>query len=152
MAAKRPIITLLTDFGLHDHFVGTMKGVIANINPEALVIDITHDVAPHDIFQAAFLIRSAYTYFPSHTIHLLVVDPGVGTQRRILVASSEKGFFIAPDNGILSYLSAAGELGEIRDITADHYFLKPRTGTFDGRDVFAPVGAWMSKGVAVTSL
>ncbi len=152
MAAKRPIITLLTDFGLQDHFVGTMKGVIANINPEALVIDITHDVSAHDIFQAAFLIRSAYAYFPSHTIHLLVVDPGVGTQRRILVASTEKGYFIAPDNGILSYLSAVGELRDVREITAEHYFLKPRTGTFDGRDVFAPVAAWMSKGVAVTSL
>ncbi len=151
MAAKRPIITLLTDFGLQDHFVGTVKGVIANINPEALVIDITHDVSPHDIFQAAFLIRSAYTYFPAYTIHVLIVDPGVGTNRRMLLASTEQGYFIAPDNGILSYLSAAGELREVREITADHYFLKPRTGTFDGRDVFAPVAAWMSKGVSMAS-
>lgn len=152
MAAKRPIITLLTDFGVQDHFVGTMKGVIANINPEVLVIDITHDVAPHDIFQAAFLIHSSYRYFPAHAIHVLVVDPGVGSNRRILVASTENGYFLAPDNGILSYLCAAGEVNEVRDVTADHYFLKPRTGTFDGRDVFAPVAAWMSKGVSVSSL
>lgn len=151
MAAKHPIITLLTDFGVQDHFVGTMKGAIANIHPEALVIDITHDVAPHDIFQAAFLIQSSYAYFPSHTIHVVVVDPGVGTKRRIVIASTEKGYFVAPDNGVLSYLYAAGEVREVREVTADHYFLKPRTGTFDGRDVFAPVAAWMSKGVNVAS-
>lgn len=152
MAERKPIITLITDFGLLDHFVGTMKGVIANINPEALVIDITHDVSPHDVFQAAFLIKSAYPYFPPHTIHVVVVDPGVGTNRRIIAMSTEKGYFIAPDNGVLSYLYASEEVGEVREVTADHYFLKPRTGTFDGRDVFAPVAAWMSKNVSMTSL
>jgi S-adenosyl-L-methionine hydrolase (adenosine-forming) len=147
MAAKRPVITLTTDFGLQDHFVGTMKGVIANINPEALVIDITHNVAPHDIFQAAFVLKNFYPYFPPTTIHVAIVDPGVGTNRRALVVSSEKGYFVAPDNGILSYLFAEGQVGEVREITADHYFLKPRSGTFDGRDVFAPVAAWLTKGV-----
>lgn len=148
---KQPIITLLTDFGLHDHFVGTMKGVIASINPEASILDITHDVSPHDIFQAAFLINAAYPYFPSHTIHVVVVDPGVGTTRRILAISTENGYVIAPDNGVVSYLHAAGEIREVREVTADHYFLKPRAGTFDGRDVFAPVAAWLSKGVAIAS-
>jgi S-adenosylmethionine hydrolase len=152
MAKKQPIITLLTDFGLQDHFVGTMKGVIASINPEALVIDITHDVVPHDIFQAAFLIKSTYQYFPPSTIHVVVVDPGVGTNRRALIVSSERGYFIAPDNGVLSYIYADEGIGEVREITADHYFLKPRTGTFDGRDVFGPVAAWMSKGVGLSSL
>lgn len=151
MAAKRPVITLLTDFGLQDHYVGAIKGVIANINPEALIIDICHEVAPHDVFQASFLLKSAYPYFPSHTIHVIVVDPGVGTNRKLLVASTENGYFLAPDNGVLSYVCAAEERVEVREITADHYFLKPRTGTFDGRDVFAPVAAWMSKGVLVSS-
>src|SRR5512136_1160688 len=103
MAAKRPVITLMTDFGLQDHFVGTMKGVIANINPEVLVIDITHNVAPHDIFQAAFLVRNFYMYFPTNTVHVVVVDPGVGTNRKGIVVSTEKGYFVAPDNGVLSY-------------------------------------------------
>lgn len=152
MATKRPIITLLTDFGLQDHFVGTMKGVIANINPEALVIDVSHGIAPHDVFQAAFLIKSSYLYFPSTTIHVVVVDPGVGSTRRILLVSTEKGYFIAPDNGVLSYLYTSEEIGEVREVTAEHYYLKPRTGTFDGRDVFAPVAAWMSKGVTMASL
>lgn len=151
MATRRPIITLLTDFGLEDHFVGVMKGVIANINPEALIIDITHNIAPHDVFQAAFLIKSSYLHFPPATIHVVVVDPGVGTSRRAIIVSSEKGYFIAPDNGVLSYIYAEEQIGEVREMTADHYFLKPRSGTFDGRDVFAPVAAWLSKGVGMPS-
>jgi S-adenosylmethionine hydrolase len=147
MAPKKPIITLLTDFGLHDHFVGTMKGVIMNIHPDVTIVDICHDVPPHDILQAAFLLKSAYTYFPSGTIHVVVVDPGVGTERKPIIISSEKGYFIAPDNGVLSYIYAEDNVSEVREITADHYFAKPRSGTFDGRDVFAPVAAWLSKGV-----
>jgi S-adenosylmethionine hydrolase len=153
MAARRPVISLLTDFGLQDHFVGTMKGVILSINPDAEIIDISHNIPPHDIFQAAFLLKSSCPYFPAHTIHVVVVDPGVGTSRRPIIVSTsgERGYFIAPDNGVLSYLYAEGDIGEVREITADHYFLKPRSGTFDGRDVFAPVAAWLSKGVSVSS-
>jgi S-adenosylmethionine hydrolase len=103
------------------------------------------------VFQAAFLIKSAYLYFPPTTVHVVVVDPGVGTNRRPIIASSEKGYFIAPDNGVLSYVYTEGFVGEVRELTADHYFLKPRSGTFDGRDVFAPVAAWLSKGVNFTS-
>lgn len=152
MAEKKPIITLLTDFGLQDHFVGVMKGVILNINPEVELIDISHNVPPHDVFRAAVLIRNSYTYFPYRAIHIIVVDPGVGTDRRAIAVSTEKGHFIAPDNGVLSYIYEEEEIREVRELTADHYFLKPRTGTFDGRDVFAPVAAWMTKGVALTSL
>lgn len=151
MATKRPVISLLTDFGVHDHFVGVMKGVIATLNPDALVIDICHDILPQNILQAAFLLKNAYPYFPTTTIHLVVVDPDVGTHRRAIVASSENGYFVAPDNGVLSYIFAEAAIGEVREITADHYFLKPRSKTFDGRDVFAPVGAWMSKGVSCSS-
>lgn len=149
--AKKPIITLLTDFGVKDHFVGVMKGVILSINPDADIVDISHDVAPQDIQQAAFLLKNAYPYFPANTIHVVVVDPSVGTNRRALIASSDKGVFIAPDNGVLSYLYADKVVGEVREISADHYWLKPRTGTFDGRDVFAPVAAWTSKGVSLAS-
>ncbi len=151
MPTKKPIITLLTDFGVQDHFVGVMKGVILSIQPEAEIVDISHNAPPHDIFQAAFLLKNYYSYFPSEAIHLIVVDPGVGTQRRPIVTSSEKGIFVAPDNGVLSYLYAEGNVGDVREITADHYFLKPRSGTFDGRDVFAPVAAWLAKGVGLSS-
>lgn len=152
MAAKKTIITLTTDFGLKDHFVGVMKGVILSINPEAELVDITHDIPPQDVLQAAFTLKHAYSYFPAGTIHVVVVDPGVGTSRKALVASSEKGFFLAPDNGVLSHLYADNVINDVREITADHYWLKPRTGTFDGRDIFAPVAAWMSKGVSISSL
>ena len=118
MAERRPIITLLTDFGLQDHFVGVMKGAIAAINPEALVIDITHNIAPHDMFQAAFLIKNSYPYFPPTAIHVVVVDPGVGTDRRPIIVASEKGYFIAPDNGVLSYIYAEEQITEVREITA----------------------------------
>jgi len=97
-------------------------------------------------------LKNFYTYFPPDSIHLVVVDPGVGTNRRPIVASSEKGFFVAPDNGVLSYVYAEANVGEVRELTADHYFLKPRAGTFDGRDVFAPVAAWLAKGVGMSSL
>ena len=152
MAVKKTIITLTTDFGLKDHFVGVIKGVILSINPEADFVDITHDIPPHDVLQAAFTLKQVYSYFPSGTIHVVVVDPGVGTNRKVLVASSEKGFFLAPDNGVLSFLYAENALNDVREITAAHYWLKPRTGTFDGRDIFAPVAAWMSKGVSISSL
>ncbi len=151
MAAKKSIITLLTDFGLEDHFVAVMKGVILTIHPDVEIFDICHNIHPHDIFQAAYLLKSSYRYFPSGSIHVVVVDPGVGTKRKPIIASSEKGFFIAPDNGVLSYIYAEAQVSEVREITADHYFIKPRSGTFDGRDVFAPVAAWLSKGVGLPS-
>jgi S-adenosylmethionine hydrolase len=116
-----------------------MKGVILIINRDVELVDISHAVRPHDVLHAAFLLKSVYAYFPSDTIHIIVVDPEVGSARRALLASSEKGLFIAPDNGVLSGIYDDAGVGEVRDITADHYFVKPRTGTFDGRDVFAPV-------------
>jgi S-adenosylmethionine hydrolase len=103
------------------------------------------------MFQAAFLVKNSYLSFPLTTIHVVVVDPGVGTNRRPIIVASEKGYFIAPDNGVLSYIYAEEKISEVREITADHYFLKPRSGTFDGRDVFAPAAAWLSKGVSFTS-
>ena len=151
MAEKKPIITLLTDFGVQDYFVGAMKGAILTTYPQVEIVDIAHNIMAHDIFQAAFLLKNYYRCFPSGSIHVVVVDPGVGTSRRPILAVSESGLFVAPDNGVLSYVYAQEERCEVREINADHYFVKPRSGTFDGRDVFAPVAAWLAKGVSPSS-
>jgi S-adenosylmethionine hydrolase len=139
-----PIITLTTDFGTSDHLVGTMKGVILNINPAARIVDINHNVTPFDVLDGALSIASAYRYFPPRTIHVVVVDPGVGTDRRPLLVSGEQHYFVAPDNGVLSLIYDR-EPCTVRHITAEHYFLNPVSPTFHGRDVFAPSAAWLSK-------
>jgi S-adenosyl-L-methionine hydrolase (adenosine-forming) len=139
-----PIITLTTDFGTSDHLVGAMKGVISSINPAARIVDLNHHVAPFDILDGALSIAGSYSYFPARTVHVVIVDPGVGTQRRPLLVSGEKCFFIAPDNGILSMVFDREEC-TVRQITAEHYFLSPVSPTFHGRDIFAPVAAWLSK-------
>ncbi len=146
---RKPIITLTTDFGLLDHFVGVIKGAILNINPEVQIVDLNHQVASHDIFDAAYTLAQCYRYFPSDTIHLVVVDPGVGTARRPILARTIEYKFVAPDNGVLSLVYDREENVEVRHITSEHYFLNPVSQTFHGRDIFAPVVAWLSKGVEV---
>ncbi len=146
---RKPIITLTTDFDTTDHFVGTMKGVIYNINPDVEIVDISHRVGSYDIFDGAFTLAQSYRYFPSDTIHLVVVDPGVGTARRPILARSLAHKFVAPDNGVLSLIYEREENVEVRHITADHYFLNPVSATFQGRDIFAPIAGWLSKGVEV---
>ncbi len=141
----RPIITLTTDFGLSDHFAGTMKGVILSICPTAELIDITHQVSPFEITEAAFVISQAYRYFPRRTVHLIVIDPGVGTARRPILAEAAGQFFVAPDNGVLSMIYAR-EKHKVRAITSDKHFLKPVSRTFHGRDIFAPTAAHLAKG------
>ena len=121
-----------------------MKGVILNINPAARIVDINHSVAPFDILDGALAIASAYRYFPPRTIHVVVVDPGVGTERRPILVSGEKQYFVAPDNGVLSMIYER-ESCTVRHITAEHYFLNPVSPTFHGRDIFAPTAAWLSK-------
>jgi S-adenosyl-L-methionine hydrolase (adenosine-forming) len=145
--ANPPIITLTSDFGLNDHFVGTMKGVILNIAPEAKIIDICHSVQPFDILDGALTIAQAYSYFPAGTIHVVVIDPGVGSARRPLVVSTEKHYLVAPDNGVLSLILDREERVKVRHITMQHYFLQPLSNTFHGRDVFAPVAGYLAKGV-----
>jgi S-adenosyl-L-methionine hydrolase (adenosine-forming) len=145
--AQRPIVTLTTDFGLNDHFVGTIKGAILNIAPEAEIVDICHSVQAFDILDGALSLVQAYSYFPTRTVHLVVIDPGVGSARRPIVASSDKYNFVAPDNGVLSLMYAREERLNVRHITADHYFLQPLSNTFHGRDIFAPVAAYLAKGV-----
>ncbi len=142
---SNPIITLTTDYGTTDHLVGALKGVILKINPDATIVDITHNVVPYDVLDGALAISSAYKYFPSKTIHVVIVDPGVGSERRPILVSGENQFFVAPDNGVLSMVYEKEASLTVRHILAEHYFLQPLSKTFHGRDVFAPVGAWLSK-------
>ncbi len=145
--ANRPIITLTSDFGLSDHFVGTMKGVILGIAPEAEIVDITHSVQAYDVLDGALAIAQAYSYFPPGTVHIVVVDPGVGTARRPILVTTDGHKFVAPDNGVLSLVYGREERVHARHITSDHYYLRPLSNTFHGRDIFSPVGAYLAKGV-----
>ena len=140
-----PIVTLTTDYGTSDHLVGVLKGVILKINPEVQIVDITHQVTPFDLLDGALAIASAYAYFPPRTIHAVVVDPGVGTERRPLLVSGQNQYFIAPDNGVLSGVFEKEQNFVVRHLTSEHYFLHPVSKTFHGRDVFAPVAGWLSK-------
>lgn len=124
-----------------------MKGVILEINPDAQIVDISHSVQAFDVLDGALAIAQAYSYFPAGTVHMVVVDPGVGTARRPIIASSERHHFVAPDNGVLSLIYAREERVHVRYVSAEHYFLQPISNTFHGRDIFAPVAAYLSKGV-----
>jgi S-adenosylmethionine hydrolase len=141
------IVTLTTDFGNGDHFLGTMRGVILGVNPGAQVVDLCNSVNSFDVLDGALAIAQAYSYFPPETIHLVVVDPGVGSARRPLLVTTSRHYFIAPDNGVLSLVMDREERVSVREITAEHYFLQPLSNTFHGRDVFAPCAGWLSKGV-----
>ena len=146
MAAK-PVISITTDFGEDDHYVGVMKGVILSINPDATIVDINHKVNSYDIFDGAYSLLQSYSAFPPGTIHLVVVDPGVGSERRPIVVQSKDYRFVAPDNGVLSLIYEREERVEVRQVTAEHFFRKPVSKTFHGRDIFAPVAGWLSRGM-----
>jgi len=148
----RPIVTLTTDYGTNDHLVGTLKGVILKINPEVNIVDITHQVASYDLLDGALAIASAYSYFPARTIHVVVVDPGVGTGRRPLLVSGENQHFVAPDNGVLSLVYEREQNVVVRHANVEHYYLHPVSKTFHGRDVFAPIAAWLAKGSQPASM
>lgn len=139
------IITLTTDFGLADHYVGVMKGVIASIHPDARTVDISHAVRPHCVPEGAFYVAQAYRFFPPGTVHLAVVDPGVGSSRRAIAALAAGHYFVAPDNGVLSQVFER-ELPIVREIDVERYGRKPVSRTFHGRDIFAPVSARLSSG------
>ena len=143
----RPIVTLTTDFGEQDYYVGAMKGVVLDVCPDALVLDLCHNVLPYDILDAAFTLAQSYRYFPLRTVHVVVVDPGVGTQRRPLLISGDRHFFVGPDNGIFSFIYPEQEKLTVYQITGDHYFHQPVSNTFHARDVFAAVAGWLAKGV-----
>lgn len=140
------IITLTTDFGLEDHYVGSMKGVILRINPNSVITDITHYIPRHDLFKAAFIVNNFYQYFPKDSIHVVVVDPGVGSERKPIVMETEYGIFIGPDNGVFSFIIENNEDTIIREISNINYMLADISNTFHGRDIFAPVAAHISLG------
>lgn len=157
----RPIIALTTDFGLEDGYVGTMKGVILGINPEVAIIDLSHRIAPQDVRQAAYVLAAACPRFPPGTIHVVVVDPGVGSERRAIALETPTARFVAPDNGVLSYILAglgSNESGTIPPgcqavhLNNPRYWLAEVSSTFHGRDIFAPVAAHLSLGVPLEEL
>lgn len=146
---KSSIIALLTDFGYLDAYVGIMKGVILSIAPNVQIVDISHSVMPQQIDQSAYLLWTAYKWFPPGTIFVCVVDPGVGTQRKILCVATEKHYFIAPDNGVLKYILASSKVVEIVEVKNVKFALKDISSTFHGRDIFAPIAAHLCLGTDI---
>jgi len=144
---RKPIITLLTDFGSKDHYVASMKGVILNINPQCTLVDITHEVRPHDIEEGAFILANTYSYFPKGTIHLSIVDPGVGGTRRLILLVTQNYFFVGPDNGLFTLVAQREKVKQVVVLTQQKYFLPKVSMTFHGRDIFAPVAAHLSLGI-----
>jgi S-adenosylmethionine hydrolase len=146
------IITLLTDFGWTDGYVGAMKGVILSIAPHVTLVDISHDVAPQDVRDAAYVLYTAIPHFPPDTVHLIVVDPGVGSERRAIAVRTAQGTFVAPDNGVLSYVLAASPPQIAVSLTNPQYRLTQVSRTFHGRDIFAPAAAYLARGVPISDL
>lgn len=147
---KPAIITLTTDFGLADPFVGIMKGVILNIAPTAQIIDITHEIEPQNILQSALALEAAHPYFPKNTVHLVVVDPGVGSERRPIAVKNKSSTFVGPDNGVLT--PVIDPSSRIYELTNKKYFLPEISFTFHGRDVFAPAAAWIAVGTPLSAM
>ncbi len=146
MPSAISLVTLLTDFGEADYFVPSMKGVMLGINPQIRIVDLSHRVPPHGIEQAAFFLKSCFEYYPDGTVHVVVVDPDVGSERRALLVSTSRYFFLAPDNGVLSNIFKNEASVEVRAIENKQYRLDSAGATFDGRDLFAPSAAWLTKG------
>jgi len=146
------VISLTTDFGLSDWFVGSMKGVIAGIQPDTRIIDLTHGISPGNIHAAAFALAVSYDCFPTRTIHVVVVDPGVGSARPAIAVRTRRYDFVAPDNGVLSFALAKETLRSVRRLERAEFFHRPVSHTFHGRDIFAPVAASLSQGLAFSRL
>lgn len=152
MKPTPPIITLLTDFGENDSYVGAMKGVLLSILPDARLVDISHQVSPQDVQQAAGIISAVYKYYPQHTVHLIVVDPGVGTTRRPIAVQTDRGRFVAPDNGVLTHVLRKANSWEAVALENPDYWLAEPSQTFHGRDIFSPVAAHLAAGIALSDL
>ena len=146
------VITLLTDFGTADYFVGAVKGAILSVNPNVIIADITHEIPAQDVGTGAFLLLAAYKTFPRGTIHVAVVDPGVGSSRRPIIVAANNQFFVGPDNGIFTYIYDREPTHQAFHITSEKYFRPDPSSTFHGRDIFAPVAAALSKGVTPEQL
>ena len=147
-----PIITLTTDFGLTDGYVGTMRGVILSIAPGTDMVDLSHQIPAQDVRAGAFVLYQSIPFFPPHTIHLAVIDPGVGSQRRALAVRTSQGTFVAPDNGVLSFVFASTDVYEAVSLTNPAYQLSRVSATFHGRDIFAPAAAHLANGVPLAEL
>ncbi|MGD2144529.1 MAG: SAM-dependent chlorinase/fluorinase [Anaerolineae bacterium] len=147
-----PIITLTTDFGVADGYAATMKGVMLDINPRAQLIDITHEIPPQNVRQTAYILHTAYRFFPSRTVHLVVVDPGVGSPRRPIAVRTSRGAFVGPDNGVFSYVMADDVVEAVVQLADSRYRLPEVSRTFHGRDVFAPAAAHLAAGVPIDQL
>ena len=145
-------ITLITDFGLQDGHVGAMKGVMRGIAPLACLIDISHQIPPQDIQHAGFVLMTAFPFWPSNTIHLVVVDPGVGTERRAVAVRTAQGVFVVPDNGVLSYVLTRTPALEVVSLTNPAYWRQPVSPVFHGRDIFGPAAAYLAAGVPLAAL
>ena len=146
MTSAISLVSLVTDFGDVDYFVPSMKGVMLGINSQIRIVDLTHRIPAHGVEQAAFFLKSCYQYFPDGTVHVVVVDPGVGSSRRAILASTSRHFFLAPDNGVLTYVLQEETGVQVRSIENKQYRLDSMGATFDGRDLFAPSAAWLTKG------
>jgi len=144
---RRGIVTLITDFGLLGEYVGAMKGAILKVNPRCQVVDVTHQIAPQDVLQASFILKNTYPYYPSGTIHVVVVDPGVGSSRRPIILEKEEHIFVGPDNGVFTFVLSGKGKTEGYEITRREFFLAPLSDTFHGRDLFAPVAGYLSLGM-----
>jgi S-adenosylmethionine hydrolase len=148
----RPVIALLTDFGTRDHYAGTMKGVALGICPDATLVDISHDLPPHDVLGASLELAAAYKYFPAGTVFLVVVDPGVGSTRRGIAAEIGDYKFVAPDNGVLTAVIDEHAPKKVVELSERRYARPTVSRTFEGRDRFAPAAAWLAKGIELTAL
>jgi len=147
------LLTLLSDFGLQDNYVGVMKGVIAQVNPDLVVVDLTHQIPPHDIAAARFSLMSAYADFPLGTVHIAVVDPGVGSARRAIAVRIAEGFLVGPDNGLFSgVLSQTSVVAAVELANSQYWYVPQPSATFHGRDIFAPVGAHLASGISLENL
>ncbi len=150
MKAKRAVITLITDFGGQGEYSGAMKGVILRLNPACQIIDITHEISPQNILQAAWVLKNCYAYYPPGTVHLVVVDPGVGTARRAVAVKKGEYSFVGPDDGVFTWIYRQGK-ASVHELTDSRYHLSPVSDTFHGRDIFAPAAAHLSLGVKPAS-
>jgi S-adenosylmethionine hydrolase len=149
---SRPVLALLTDFGLRDHYVGSMKAAALSVCPDLTLVDITHDIAPHDVLGGALQLAASFRYFPSGTVFVAVVDPGVGSTRRGIAADVGDYRFVAPDNGLLTAVFQDASPRRIVELTERRYFRPTVSRTFEGRDRFAPAGAWLLRGVELNAL
>jgi S-adenosyl-L-methionine hydrolase (adenosine-forming) len=149
---SRPVLALLTDFGLRDHYVGSMKAAALSVCPDLTLVDITHDITPHDVLGGALQLAASFRYFPAGAVFVAVVDPGVGSARRGIAAEVGEYRFVAPDNGLLTAVLQDSPPRRIVELTERRYFRPTVSRTFEGRDRFAPAGAWLLRGVELTAL